>query len=104
MEYATNTVPYDTACRYERNVSEYCPSVALTLAASAPISMRSAWRLPATMNNDPNEATMKNHSEIGTPVAAAPATARSTKPAATATMSTTAMCLSTDEYSVVMMM
>ena len=37
---------------------------------------------------------MKNHSLIGTPVAAAPAIARSTNPADTATRSTTAMCLS----------
>ncbi len=37
---------------------------------------------------------MKNHSEMGTPVAAAPPIARSTKPAATATMSSTGMALS----------
>ena len=37
---------------------------------------------------------MKNQFEIGTSVAAAPAIARSTKPAATPTMSNTAMCFS----------
>ena len=49
------------------------------------------------MNRAPKLVTMKNQSEIGTSVAAAPATARSTNPAATATRSTTATCLSTDE-------
>ena len=36
--------------------------------------------------------TSTNHELIGTPVAAAPAIARITKPAATAIRSTTAMC------------
>ena len=44
---------------------------------------------------------MKNQSEMGTPVAVAPAMARSTKPAATATMSNTATCFRYEEYSVV---
>ena len=44
------------------------------------------------MNSEPKLVTMKNQSEIGTPVAAAPRPG--TNPAATATMSTTAICLS----------
>ena len=44
-------------------------------------------RLPATMNRLPNMATIKNHSEIGTPTATPPAMARRTKPAATAARS-----------------
>ena len=51
-------------------------------------------RLPTTMNNDPNDATMKNQFEIGTSTAVAPAIARSTNPAATTTTSTTATCFS----------
>ena len=70
-------------------------------AASSPVSAASAPRLPVTMKSEPNDVTMKNQSEIGTSVAAAPPMARSTKPAATATTSTTAMCLSHGEYAVV---
>ena len=64
---------------------------------AAAISLASASRLPDTMKRAPKLVTMKNQSEIGTSVAAAPATARSTKPAATATRSTTATFLSTVE-------
>ena len=64
--------------------------------APSPISLASAARLPI-MNRAPKLVTMKNQLEIGWSVAAAPPTARSTNPAATATMSTTATCLSTDE-------
>jgi hypothetical protein len=68
--------------------------VGRTPAASSPRSSCSAWRFPVTMNSDPNEATMKNQSEIGTSVATAPATARRTNPAATHTRSTTATLFS----------
>ncbi len=51
------------------------------------------------MNNDPNEVVNENHLLIGTSVAAEPAAARSTNPAATMMRSTTAMCFSTVLYS-----
>ena len=57
-----------------------------------------AYRLPVTMNSEANEVVSKNHVLIGTSVATAPPIARSTKPAATATRSTTAMCFSTALY------
>ena len=59
--------------------------------------MNSAWRLPATMKSDPKLPTMKNHTEIGTSTAVAPAISRSTNPAATMPRSTTATCLSQAE-------
>jgi hypothetical protein len=53
------------------------------------------------MNRDPKLPTMKNHTEIGTSTATAPAISRSTKPVATMPRSTTATCLSHSEYDVV---
>ena len=76
-----------------RNEAEYSPSTARVLTEPTD-SASSAERLPATMNSDPKQATMRNQSDTWTPVAAAPATARMTKPAATAARSTTATCLS----------
>ena len=51
----------------------------------------------STTSRAPKLVTMKNHSEMGRSVAAAPAMARSTKPAATATMSSTGWRLSQNE-------
>ena len=62
-------------------------------AAASP-RRSSVERLPATRNSEPNDATIRYQSEIGTSVPTTPATARSTNPAATTTMSTTATCLS----------
>src|SRR4051812_32706755 len=53
------------------------------------------------MNNEPNEATIRNQSDTGTCVAAAPARARMMKPDATAARSMTAMCFSQMVYEVV---
>jgi len=50
--------------------------------------------LPVTTNREPNEVTMKNQSDTGTPVAVAPPMARSTKPLATATTSRMTTCFS----------
>ena len=49
------------------------------------------------MSRAPKLVTMKNHSEIGSSVAVAPAMARSTNPAATATMSRMGWRLSQNE-------
>ena len=66
--------------------------MARTAAASSPISRSSAYRLPVTMNSDPNTVHSTNQLDITTPAATAPPAARSTKPEATATMSITATC------------
>src|SRR3954471_6755387 len=84
----------DTARTYSRNEAEYCASALRCPAASLPSSICSAWRFPVTMNSEPAAATIRNHVEIGTSTAAPPATARSTKPAATAARSITASCFS----------
>ncbi len=57
----------------------------------------STLRLPATTNREPNEATMRNHGERATWVAAPPATARSVKPAATQASSMIGVRFSTRE-------
>src|SRR5829696_5759195 len=83
-----------------RNDDEYWPRTARVLTDPT-ASSSSAERLPATMNSEPKQATIRNQSDSSTPVAAAPATARITKPAATAARSTTAMCFSQMVYVVV---
>src|SRR5437764_15383773 len=100
-QYAINKLPDVTARRYARYDSEYSPSVDRTAAASSPMFIRSAWRLPTTMKSDPNAAMMKNQSEILTPAAVAPPVKRNTNPDASATMSTTATCFRYIEYIVV---
>ena len=63
--------------------------------APSPSSIASAYRLPVTMNSDPNVVTNTNQLDIGTSTATAPAVARSTNPEAIATRSSTATCFHT---------
>ena len=49
------------------------------------------------MNNEPNEATSRNHWLSGTPTATPPAIARSRKPLETTARSITGRCFSTVE-------
>src|SRR5262245_10151066 len=53
------------------------------------------------MNSEPNTVHRTNHFDIGTSTATAPAAARSTKPEAIKTRSTTATCLSQALYTIV---
>ena len=62
-------------------------------ANNDPATLISLMRLPVTMNIEPNDVHSKNHMLIFTFTAVAPTMARTTKPKATATRSTTAMTL-----------
>ena len=77
---------------------EYSPSVLRWLVRSRPELDLLGVTLAGDDEQRPAPATMRNQSEIGTPVATPPAMARNTNPAATATRSITGSCLSQMVY------
>ena len=97
-QYAVIITPAETARTNPRYEVEYCPSVLRCPCDAEPSSTCSAWRFPVTMKSEPAPATIRNQSDSGTLVATPPATARNTKPDATAARSMTGSCLSHNVY------
>ena len=81
-----------------RYVAVYRARAALAARPSTPNDTNSEYRFPAAMNSDPNAATVRNHGEMVMPVAAPPATARSTNPAAMTASSITGSFFRPNEY------
>src|SRR6476660_5265560 len=100
-QYARIAIVDEIARTYPRSAVEYCARERRCRTASAPSSLCSAERFPVTTNIAPAAATMRNQLLIGTPTATPPATARRTKPDATAARSSTGSCFSQALYVIV---
>src|SRR6267143_5666056 len=94
MAYETMAAAASAVSQLSTSVRLYCPSAARWEVASCPSSTSSERLLPRARNSASKNEQTSSQGEISASMQAAPATARSTNPAATVMTSSKKTCLS----------